>query len=99
MILATFRRRGFLSLVGLLLSLAAHTQAATLTDPNIASKLGITVQQLHSLRAAFNLSNDQLLRLSAIPLRTMLEEISHPGIDKHAEEQKFRALKMMDEHG
>src|ERR1043166_686 len=79
--------------------LASPLQGPKLTDPLVAAKLSLSVQQLHSLRARFDISNDGLLALSPIQIQRMLEEVEHPGFDKHAEELKFRALRMMDEHG
>src|SRR5438128_42408 len=76
-------------------------QAATtrIPDPVIADKVHITVQQLHSLRARFDLDNEQVLALAPVQLQLMLFEIEHPGIDLHAEEQNFRALHLKDENG
>src|SRR5436190_742517 len=68
-------------------------------DPVIARKLNLTVQELHSLRERFGLDNDQLLALPRIEFAEMLDEISHPGIDKHAAEQEFQAEKLRDENG
>ncbi len=85
--------------MGFLVAWCALAQGGTVPDPAVAAKLGLNVQQLHDLRARFDLSNDGLLALTAIQLQTMLLDLEHPGIDKHAEEQKFRALRMMDEHG
>ena len=77
----------------------AVADPSKLTDPVVAEQLGITVQQLHSIRNRWNLTNEQALTLSKYVLHEMLYEITHPGWDKHREEQEFRALKMMDEHG
>jgi PKD repeat protein len=68
-------------------------------DPVIASKLHISVQELHSLRARFNLTDDELVAMPGIERDEMLEEISHPGIDMHAAEQEFRTQKLKDENG
>jgi photosystem II stability/assembly factor-like uncharacterized protein len=70
-----------------------------LTDPQIATKLGISVQQVHSLRNAFNLGNDELLNLSVGQLSDLLRDLDHPGFAKHQDEEDFRVLRMMDEHG
>src|SRR6476661_2630996 len=70
-----------------------------LTDPQIAAKLGIRVQQVHSLRNAFSFSNDELLNLSTGQLSDLLRDLDHPGIEKHRDEEEFRVLRMMDEHG
>jgi PKD repeat protein len=95
------KRRWFGPLLGFLLLVpaVAGNPAPKLTDPVVATKLAITVQQLHSLRAKYEVSNETLLEMPPFQLRIMLWEVDHPGIDKHAEEQKFRALRMMDEHG
>src|SRR5436190_23775554 len=79
--------------------LASPSQGPKLTDPVVAAKLSLSVQQLHSLRARFDLSNGDILALPPIQIQRMLWEAEHPGFDKHAEEMKFRALRMMDEHG
>src|SRR5512135_2338150 len=92
------KMRIWLSIVLLAWS-AGGAQGPRLTDPEVARKLGISVQQVHSLRAGFNLSNEDLAGMAAIQLQALLWDVSHPGIDKHAEEQNFRALHMMDEHG
>src|SRR3989442_15495139 len=94
-----WRMGRFLAVMGFLVVFEAGAQVGGQPDPAVAEKIGVSVQQLHGLRARFDLSNDDLLQLSAIQLQTMLWDLEHPGIDKHAEEQKFRALRMMDEHG
>src|ERR1041385_117735 len=80
-------------------NLGAHAAANRLTDPVIANKLHISVQQLHGLRARFDLENDQILALTPIQLQDMLDQLSRPGIDLHAEEQEFRAQRFKDENG
>ena len=88
----------FLALTGVVAVCHAGAEEK-LTDPALANKLGITVQQLHSLRATFNLSDQQLSSLPHVQLQEILWDLGHPGVDKHAEEQRFRGLLMMDEHG
>jgi PKD repeat protein/photosystem II stability/assembly factor-like uncharacterized protein len=80
-------------------SFSSQAGSAKLTDPELAAKLGIKVQTLHSLRIAFELTNEQLLSVSSFQLDAMLEGLSHPGFQKHAEEENFKVLRMMDEHG
>lgn len=72
---------------------------AQLTDPQIAAKLGVSVQQLHSLEAAFGLSDDALLALASYQLQLMLEDLNHPGMARKQAQQQFQLLRMMDEHG
>ena len=69
------------------------------TDPVLANKLGITVQELHSLRNRYELTNEQILGLPAYQLQRLMFEIGHPGYNKHREEEEFHVLQMMDEHG
>ncbi|MGH7969862.1 MAG: hypothetical protein ACREIC_14150, partial [Limisphaerales bacterium] len=82
----------------IVLGLSAGAQSQT-PDPRVAEKLGVTVQQLHSLRAQFSLTNEQLLGLSQIQLQLMLEDLDHPGVAKHQGYQNFQMLRMRDEHG
>jgi PKD repeat protein len=74
-------------------------QNGKLTDPDIAAKLGLSVQQVHSLRAAFDLTGDGLLALTPAQLQELTRDLEHPGIEKHIKEADFRVLRMMDEHG
>jgi len=39
------------------------------------------------------MNNDQLLGLSPIRLQMMLRDLGRPGVDKHAEELKWRATR------
>src|SRR6516165_7739356 len=71
----------------------------SLTDPEVARRLGVTVQQLHGLRDQYALTNDELLNLPADQLLILVTDLEHPGFRKHEREHEFRALKMMDEHG
>jgi len=91
--------RRVLPVVGLLMLSLLSAEAGKLTEPDLAAKLGISVQQVQSLRARFELTTDELLGLSAVSRQLMLLDVEHPGIDKHAEEERFRALRLMDEHG
>jgi photosystem II stability/assembly factor-like uncharacterized protein len=93
--------RWFSLFAGIILAFqAGAAQHQTLNDPQLAHKVGITVQQLHSLRAASGLSDDQILALTTLQLQAYLQDITgHPGVDKHAAQQNFTALRMMDEHG
>src|SRR6266699_604485 len=93
--LASYR----LLLAGLLMLSVLSARGDKLTSPEIATKLGMSVQQVQSLCARFDLTKEDLLGLPGISLQLMLWDLEHPGIDKHAEEEKFRALRMMDEHG
>ena len=87
----------------LLLLFVLNAEAADprpkLTDPQVAAKLRITVQELHRLRSEYGFDNTSLLGLPRFQLQLMLREMEHPGWDKHAAEEEFRALRMMDEHG
>src|SRR5712671_5978668 len=90
------------ALLLMLLCITAHAappDERKWTDPRVAEKLGITVQQLHSLRDHFGISNESLLSISRQNLQPLLFEVEHPGFDKHREEQRFRALRLLDEHG
>src|SRR5215831_5444988 len=78
---------------------AWSAQNGKLTDPEIAAKLGLSVQQVHSLRSAFDLTNDGLLALTPTQLQELTRDLDHPGIEKHIKEEEFRVLRMMDEHG
>jgi PKD repeat protein len=82
-----------------ILSVSLGARAAQLTDPAVAQQLGITVPQLHQLRDQYGLSNDVLLAIRPDQLQILLSDAARPGFDRHAEEQKFQMLKMMDEHG
>src|ERR1043165_1502876 len=94
----SFPRAGLVVVILLCFAVLSNASPPT-NDPAVATKLGITVQQVHSLRAAFDLTTADLLALSPVQLQTMLFDLSHPGFEKHAEEQKFRALQIMNEHG
>jgi PKD repeat protein len=92
--------------VGVVVSLAlffiistACAQNSKLNDPEIARKLGLSVQQVHNLRAAFQLDDDGLLNLSAAQIQELVRDLEHPGIEKHIRDEDFRVLRMMDEHG
>jgi hypothetical protein len=74
-------------------------RAAQVPQPQLAAKLGISVRQLQSIEARFNLSDGQLLGLPAYQLQLMLEDLEHPGVAKHQAEQSFQMLKLRDEHG
>jgi PKD repeat protein len=90
------------NLLLLLLSLALPCSAASNAekpDPALAHQLGLSVQQLQKLRARYPLSREALLGASEMQIQTMLWDAEHPEIDKHAEEQKFRAQHLKDEHG
>src|ERR1043166_3048949 len=78
---------------------AFAAQSDKLMDPEVARKLGVSVQQVHSLRAALNLSNEQLLDVSPLDLQETLRDLGHPGWEKHGDDVEFRTLRMMDEHG
>src|SRR5947209_20353824 len=78
---------------------ASTLLAKTLTDPEIATKLHISVQDLHGLRDRFGFTDLQLLKLDPFDLQGLLDQLTRPGIDKHAEELNFRALHLRDENG
>ncbi len=78
---------------------ASQAQNSKLNDPEIGRKLGLSVQQVHSLRAAFDLTDDGLLSLSAAKIQELIRDLEHPGIEKHIRDEEFRVLRMMDEHG
>jgi hypothetical protein len=68
---SAWRARPILSVVGLFISVlvcaqvyAAPPAGKKLTDPVVAQKLGVSVQQLHSLRARFDLSNEYMANLA-----------------------------------
>src|SRR5437660_9395159 len=82
-----------------LIALTSTVVAKPLTDPEIAEKLHITVQELHGLRAEFQLDNYQVLALTRIQLEGMVEGLSRAHADHHAEEAAFRAKKLKDENG
>jgi photosystem II stability/assembly factor-like uncharacterized protein len=104
--ISAWRARRSLSVISLLISVlvcaqmyAAPPAGQKLTDPVVAQKLAVSVQQLHDLRARFDLSNDQVLAMPPAQLQTLLWQVTHPDIDLHAEAIKFHALRMRDEHG
>jgi PKD repeat protein len=78
---------------------AGSAQQTKLSDHDVAIHFGITVQQLHGVEGQYGLSNDQLLNLPWGQVQTMASDLDAPGHNKHAEEQYYRALRMMDEHG
>src|SRR5215472_2583982 len=95
-------RTRFLFFAFIWLSFTALTMSAaqsSLTDPDVARLLGVTVQQLHGLRDQYALTDDELLNLPADQLLILVTDLEHPGFRKHEQEHEFRALKMMDEHG
>src|SRR5215469_15561813 len=56
-----------------------------LTPPQLAARLGVSVQQIQSLQATYSLTDDQLLGLTQIQLQLYLQDLSkHPGVDRHA---------------
>jgi PKD repeat protein len=68
-------------------------------DPALAHQLGLSVQQLQTLRERYPLNREALLAASPMQIQTMLWDAEHPEIDKHAEAQKFHQLHLKDEHG
>jgi hypothetical protein len=88
------------SVLALGLSMATDPARAAQAPPSqLAAKLGITVQQLHSLEAQYNLTDEQVLALPRGELNFRLGDLEHPGIAKHQDAQNFQMLKMRDEHG
>ena len=83
----------------LVAAFAAQAQTTRITDPVLAVKLGLTVQQIHSLEDALGWTDADLLTVLPTQLQTLAFDLDHPGLDKHMEALKFRALRMMDEHG
>jgi PKD repeat protein len=93
-------RFSFLALIWLsLAALSVSGAAPSITDPEVARQLGVTVQQLHGLRDQYALTNDQLLNLPANQLQILVADLLPPNYQQHQREHEFRALKMMDEHG
>ena len=88
-----------LILVLALLCRPARGNSPNITDPVLAAKLGLTVQQIHTIESSLGWTDADLLAMSPVQLQTIAFDLDHPGIDKHLEALKFRALKMMDEHG
>src|SRR4051794_27927586 len=68
-------------------------------DPALAHQLGLTVPQLRALLDRYPLSREALLAASQMQIQTMLWDVQHPEVDKHAEAQKFHALHLKDENG
>jgi uncharacterized protein (TIGR02597 family) len=75
------------------------TCAAKIPDSQLATKLSISIRQLHTLRASYNLTDDQLLGLTPVQLQQIVSDDPHPGIDKHRAEMEYRLQRMVDEHG
>jgi len=92
-------RRFLLFLLMVMTALNSRAAQDSLNDPQVARQLEVSVPQLHSLRDQYNLTNDQLLNMPAGQFQVLVTDLSHPGFRRHVEEQNFRALKMMDEHG
>ena len=78
---------------------AAQSQNDKINDSDIATKLGIKVQQVHSLRAAFNLSTQELIDLTQAQLAELLRDLEHPGIEKQGAHMEEQLERMRDEHG
>jgi hypothetical protein len=57
--------------------------------------ISVSVQQLHRLRARFDLSNDQILVMSPAQLQTLQWQVAHPGLDLHTEAIKFPTLNQL----
>src|SRR5215470_1884373 len=68
-------------------------------DPALAHQLGLSVQELQTLRERYPLSREALLAASPMQIQTLLWEAKHPEFDKHAEAQKYQAQHLKDEHG
>jgi photosystem II stability/assembly factor-like uncharacterized protein len=86
-------------LMGVLGLMQVAAQSTKLPPPKLAQKLGISVQQVHSLEARFQLTDEQLLALPRVQLQMMLVGLEHPGVAKHEDQQQFQMLRLKNEHG
>ena len=73
--------------------------AAKPTDQEIAHRRGLALGQIRGLHTWFGISNREIDQLPKSTLQTMLWQLAHPNLDPHAAANRFRLLKLRDEHG